>query len=192
MPGTDAFPTAHQLALIVAVADTGSVSAAAKSLSVSQPAVTAQLRSAEQTLGQRLFNRTRSGLVPTAAGRAVAAYARRQLSLRRGLLASMSRSNEANVGSLVVGGSTTPSEYWLPDRLAELRRKYPDIDVRVLVGNSTDTLERLESVAVDVAAVGGKKRVRAVKFAQIAVDRIVAVAARGSRWTRGELRARTL
>jgi len=89
MARPESFPTAHQLELIAAVADHGGVSAAAESLNISQPAVTAQLRSAEETIGQRLFVRTHTGLVPTAAGRAVAAFARRQISLRRGLMAAM-------------------------------------------------------------------------------------------------------
>jgi len=53
-------------------------------------------------------------------------------------------------------------------------------------------LERLESGDVDVIAVGASRRTRSVRFAEIAADRIIAVAAAGSRWTRGDLRARTL
>jgi DNA-binding transcriptional LysR family regulator len=192
MARPESFPTAHQLELIAAVADHGGVSAAAESLAISQPAVTAQLRAAEETIGQRLFVRTHTGLVPTAAGRAVAAFARRQISLRRGLMAAMAELTEGKSGTLVIGGSTTPGEYWLPDRISIFRRAYPNVDIRVLLGNSRETLARLEAGAVDVAAVGLKKRARGLKFTEVAVDRIVAVAARGSRWTRGGLRARTL
>lgn len=192
MAGTDAFPTPHQLALIAAVADHGSVTSAAEALSISQPAVTAQLHAAEQALGQRLFTRTRKGLVPTAAGRAVAAYARRQESLRRGLIASMADFASGKGGTLVVGGSTTPGEYWLPQRLSQFRRAYPGVDIRVELGNSRDTIARLESGAIDVAAVGTSLRDRGLKFVEIAVDKIVAVAARGSRFTKGAMGPRSL
>jgi len=192
MPASDAFPTAHQLELIAAVAEHGGISAAAGALGISQPAVTAQLRAAEKTLGRPLFARTRGGLVPTAAGRAVAAFARRQGSLRRGLVASMAQIEKGTSGTIVVGASTTPGEFWLPARLSALRDLYPDLDVRVTLGNSRETLERLERGDVDVVAVGAPRRTRGLRFAHVAADRIVAVAAAGSRWTRGDLRARTL
>lgn len=192
MAGAEAFPTAHQLELIVAVADNGGVSAAAEVLEISQPAVTAQLRAAEQAIGQPLFVRTHEGLVPTGAGRAVAAFARRQISLRRGLMAAISELADGKGGSLAIGASSTPGEYWLPKRLSIMREQFPNLDVRVLLANSRETLARLESGTVDVAAIGMKKRARGLKFAEIDGDRIVAVAARGSRWTRGGMRARTL
>jgi DNA-binding transcriptional LysR family regulator len=192
MPGADAFPTAHQLELIAAVAEHGGVSAAADALAISQPAVTAQLRAAEDAFGQRLFVRTHTGLVPTPAGRAVAAFARRQTSLRRGLLASLREFADGKGGALVIGGSTTPGEYWLPDQLSALRAQFPNADIRVILGNSRETLARLENGTVDVAAIGAKSRARGITFAEIDSDRIVAVAARGSRWARGGLRARTL
>jgi len=135
MPASDAFPTAHQLELIAAVAEHGGISAAADALGITQPAVTAQLRAAERTLGQPLFVRTRAGLVPTAAGRAVAGFARRQDSLRRGLVASMAQIHKGISGTLVIGASTTPGEFWLPERLSALRDVYPDLDVRVSLGN---------------------------------------------------------
>lgn len=192
MAGPESFPTAHQLELIAAVAEHGGISAAAEAMEITQPAVTAQLRAAEKTLGQALFVRTHAGLVPTAAGRAVAAFARRQKSLRRGLMASMAEIGKGKTGTLVIGASTTPGEFWLPAPVSVLRGLYPDLDIRVVLGNSRETLERLESGAADVIAVGVRRRTRGLRFAQVAADRIVAVAARGSRWTRGDLRPRTL
>jgi DNA-binding transcriptional LysR family regulator len=192
MAGSDAFPTAHQLALIAAVADHGGITKAAAALEISQPAVTAQIRAAEKALGQRLFVRTRGRLVPTPAGRAVASFARRQESSRRGLMAAMGDFAEGKGGALIVGSSTTPGEYYLPQWLSAFRRTHSAVDIGVVLGNSRDTLSRLESGAVDVAAVGAKTRARGLKFAEVAVDRIVAVAARGSRWARGSISARSL
>ena len=192
MPGVDAFPTSHQLELIAAVAQHGGVSAAAEALSISQPAVTAQLRAAEHVIGHRLFVRTRAGLVPTPAGRAVAAFARRQNALRRGLMASMADLAEGKAGALAVGASSAPAERWLPLKLTDLRNSFPGINVTVITGNSQQMLEQLENGDIDVAAVGVRQRTRGLKFAEVASDRIAAVAARGSRLARGLIRARTL
>jgi DNA-binding transcriptional LysR family regulator len=185
MPASESFPTARQLSLIAAVTEHGGVSAAAAALGVSQPAVTAQLKSAEDALGRKLFERTKSGLVPTAAGRAVATFARRQEALRRGLVSSLTGLANGKPGALVVGASTSPGEHWLPERLSVMRRLYPGSEVRALIGNSSETLARFESRAVDIAVLGVSVRGRGVKCVEIGVDRIVPVAARGSRLARG-------
>lgn len=192
MGASDAFPTAHQLALIAAVAEHGGITAAAAALDISQPAVTSQIRAAEKSLGQQLFVRIRGRLLPTPAGRAVASFARRQESSRRSLMAAMSDFADGKGGALVVGASTTPGEYYLPQWLSAFRRAHRAVDIGVQLGNSRDTLSRLESGAIDVAVVGTKARTRGFKFVEIAVDRIVAVAAQGSRWARGNISARSL
>lgn len=192
MRARDKFPTARQLMLIAAVADHGGVVPAAAALSVSQPAVTAQLRAAERSLGYRLFRRTQAGLVPTAAGRTVAAYARRQQILARSLLASLSSIGNGKAASISIAASTTPAEHWLPNRAGVFRRRHPDADMRVSVGNSEEVLALIASGAVEAAVTGLRKRLRGVSFVEIARDRIIAVAARGSRWTRGTMRPRSL
>jgi DNA-binding transcriptional LysR family regulator len=192
MAGARPFPTAHQLALIAAVAEHGGVTAAAAAMSISQPAVTAQLRAAEDALGQRLFLRTRAGLVPTAAGRAVAAFARRQESLRRSLVTTMTELAEGKGGALVVGAGSTPGEYWLPQWLSAFRRALPNVEVSVVLGTSREALARLENGAVDLAVVGVRQRARGLKFFEIGIDRIVAVAGRGSRWTKGYVSPRAM
>ncbi len=65
------------LPTFLAVVDAGRISAAAKVLHLSQPAVTAQIRKIEDSLGASLFVRSVQGVVPTAAGVRLAAYAHR-------------------------------------------------------------------------------------------------------------------
>ena len=192
MGARETFPTTRQLALIAAVADHGSVVAAAAALAVSQPAVTAQLRAAERALGHRLFRRAQTGLVPTAAGRAVAAYARRETMLMRSLVSSLAGLDDGTSASLAVAASSTPAEYWLPERVAEFRRRHPDADLRVTVGNSAEVLGLIASGAVEAAVTGSRGRLRGVSFVEVGRERVVAVAARDSRWARGTMRPRSL
>ncbi|TSD49448.1 LysR family transcriptional regulator [Rhodococcus sp. KBS0724] len=64
---------------LVAVVDHGSVTAAAVALHISQPSLSQAIRNLERTLGSALFDRTARGLIPTAAGAAVADAARKLL-----------------------------------------------------------------------------------------------------------------
>src|SRR5258708_24516475 len=68
-----------QLKALVTVAETGSVTRAAELLRLVQPAVTRQIRALEDELGVPLFDRTRHGMRPTAAGISLADRARRAL-----------------------------------------------------------------------------------------------------------------
>lgn len=188
-PGT--FPTVRQLAIVAAVAELGGVSAAAASLGISQPAVTAQLKAAETQLGRPLFVRRRTGLAPTAAGRAVATFARRQELQVKGLLTSLAGLAHG-AGALVVGASITAGEHWLPSRLSALRRAHPRADVRAVIGNSSETLTRVLNRSVDIAVLGRSVRGRGLRCVEIGVERIVPVAARGSRYARGFASARSL
>ncbi|MGX1407554.1 DNA-binding transcriptional LysR family regulator [Streptomyces ambofaciens] len=60
----------RQFEYALAVAEEGSVTAAAEALRVAQPSVSQQIRGLERDLGVELFSRTPTGLVPTVAGRA--------------------------------------------------------------------------------------------------------------------------
>ncbi|MCY7341825.1 MAG: LysR family transcriptional regulator [Pseudonocardia sp.] len=66
----------RHMRLVVAVADGGSLSAAARALGIAQPSVSNQLRRIEESLGGDLFQRSAQGVVPTDRGRAVLRRAR--------------------------------------------------------------------------------------------------------------------
>src|SRR5919197_3724844 len=68
-----------QVEALIAVAETGSIGAAAERLFVTQPALTARIQALEAALGTRLLLRSRTGSRLTDAGRAYLRYARRAL-----------------------------------------------------------------------------------------------------------------
>jgi DNA-binding transcriptional LysR family regulator len=183
-----AFPSEHQLALIAALAEHGGITAAATALRISQPAVTAQVQSAERALGASLFVRTRDGLRPTTAGAAVLAFVHRKDALKRALLAEIAQVGEGLAGTVVVGASTTPAEYYLPAWLAAFRAAHPRVDVRLWIGNSRATVERLTNGLVDVAVIGFRSTAADVTCKPILEENIALFAAAGSRYDRRVIR----
>lgn len=177
------FPTAHQLNLIAAVARHGGVSAAATALSISQPAVTAQIQAAERTLGVELFTRARDGLRLTAAGQIVVDYVGRHDALRRGMFAALAELRTGAGGTLLIGSSTTPAEYYLPSWLKGFRQAYPRVDVRVAIANSEETLKRLERGDIDVAIVGVAPPAQ-FQSSSVGTDELILFAATDSPWAR--------
>src|SRR5262245_25872683 len=108
------------LSTFLEVIDSGRISAAAKSLHLSQPAITAQVRRLEESLGTALFIRSAQGVPPTDAGRRLVRYARSVREVIDEAMADLATEPEL-AGSLAVAASTTIAAHILPPLLAGFR-----------------------------------------------------------------------
>jgi DNA-binding transcriptional LysR family regulator len=93
----------QQLRALLFVADTGSVTEAARRLLLTQPAVTRQIQALEAELGGALFDRTTKPLLPTPLGQAAVAQARRIFQISDDLRALVRRSGGIPTGELRLG-----------------------------------------------------------------------------------------
>ena len=147
----------RQLQYAVAVADELSFRRAAERCHVSQPSLSAQLAQLEQALGVRLFERSRRGVIPTAAGRALVERARAVLLGAEDLAAAARGVADPLAGTLRIGVIPTVSPYLLPSVAPGLRARYPRLTplwVEEKTGPLLDELAggRLEAVLLaDVA-----------------------------------------
>ncbi|HZZ45746.1 MAG TPA: LysR family transcriptional regulator [Pseudonocardia sp.] len=133
----------RQYEYALAVAEEGSVTAAAELLHVAQPSVSQQIRSLERELGVQLFARTPTGLVPTAVGRAFLREAEVAVSASRRARATARAGADELVGELVVAAQMGFGARQLPGALGALRRRFPRLEVTVFEEPSSAELERL-------------------------------------------------
>ncbi len=133
----------RQFEYALAIAEEGSVTAAAELLRVAQPSVSQQIRSLERDLGVKLFARTPTGLVPTVAGRAFLREAQVAVSAARRAKATARAGADDVVGELVVAAQMGFGARQLPDALASLRRRFPRLEVTVFEEPSAAELDRL-------------------------------------------------
>jgi len=117
------------------VVRSGSVTRAAEALNVSQPVVTAHLRSLEEKLGVRLVTQKGRTIALTAAGERVAAWADSLLIRTRELERELDGLTDGQSGSAIIAASMTAGTYTLPDLLAEFGRDHPGSDLRVTVSD---------------------------------------------------------
>jgi LysR family hydrogen peroxide-inducible transcriptional activator len=120
----------RQLQYAVAVAETGGFRRAAERCHVSQPSLSAQLAQLESVLGVRLFERDRRRVLPTAAGEALVARAKRVLVDADDLAAAAAQLGDPLAGPLHLGVIPTVSPYLLPDATSALRASCPRLSVR--------------------------------------------------------------
>lgn len=154
------------------VATAGQISAAARQLHLSQPAVTAQIRQLEAEIGHPLFRRTPKGMVLNAEGRALLGYARKVHGLleeARGALDTTPR------GELVLAASTTVASYVLPSAIAAFVRAGRASGVRLEVGNTAEVLEHVREGRVPLGVVEGHARASGVRLERLLEDRLLPV-----------------
>ncbi|MFE0803344.1 LysR family transcriptional regulator [Streptomyces sp. NPDC058812] len=144
----------RQYEYALAVAEEGSVTAAAELLHVAQPSVSQQIRGLERDLGVELFSRTPTGLVPTVVGRAFLREAEIAVSASRRARATARAGAGELVGELVVAAQEGLGTRQLPGALGALRRRFPRLEVTVFEEPNRAELERLgRRGVVDLALV---------------------------------------
>ncbi|MEE1927637.1 LysR family transcriptional regulator [Streptomyces sp. TRM 70351] len=134
----------RHLRALCAIADAGSVRAAARQLGVTQPSLTTQLRRIENTLGGRLFVRERTGSRPTALGRTVLSRAR-PLVAELGALVAEARDAAVHCGEprLRIGSTGTTGTRAVVSWLRRLHARYPDTDTTIHIDASANALLRM-------------------------------------------------
>ncbi|NBN63049.1 LysR family transcriptional regulator [Microvirga tunisiensis] len=135
----------NQVRALVAVADLGSFSAAAKALGLTQPTVGRQVTALEQDLGLVLLERTGRSPVLTEAGRQVVEAARpmAEAGLRLSLVASGQAQDVA--GPVSISASDMFAHYVLPPLIRHLHAIAPGLDIELISSNSLSDLKRREA-----------------------------------------------
>ena len=133
----------RQYEYALAVADEGSMTAAADRLRVSQPSLSQQIGALEKLLGVRLFTRTPSGMAVTVAGRAFLAEARIATTASRRALAAARAANGDLVGELIIAVHMGLGARQLPQALGRMRQRYPKLQVTLHEEPDPTEMERL-------------------------------------------------
>lgn len=143
--------TLRQLEYFVAAAETGSVTAAAARVFLSQSAVSTALADLEENLKVQLFLRHARGLTLTTVGRTILSDARRLLREAEELENSAEEFTGTLSGRLTVGCYTTLAPLLLPRVIDAYLRAYPTVDLNFIVGSHAELRGRLHDGTCDVA-----------------------------------------
>lgn len=139
----------HHFEEVVAIAERGSMRAAARHLQIAQPALTRSLALLERELGAPLFERRARGVVATPLGEAFVARARSILTEIRRTREEVEQLRGAGTGTVTVGLSIAAHLALLPPSLRPFRARYPDIKLHIIEGFYPTLEERLRDGTVD-------------------------------------------
>ena len=124
----------------LAVADTGSLSAAARRLGTSQPTLGRQIRQIEASLDLPLFLRRPRGLELTDSGAALLPHARQMAEAMNAFALTAAGQTEDLRGTVRLTASTVVAHHVLPPIIAEIRRAEPLIQIELIASDSSDNL----------------------------------------------------
>ena len=169
--------TLNQLRTFLAVAERGSVRAAAQDLVVTQAAVSASLAALQKSLGVDLVQPDGRGLRLTGAGEAYAGYVRRILGLLGEARLAATAAADPEHGELRIAAVTTAAEQILPGLLSGFRARHPQMGVRLEAGNRERARALLDRHQVDLVLGGRPEPGWDVQILAVRGHQLVVVAA---------------
>ncbi|WP_459615919.1 LysR family transcriptional regulator [Bordetella sp. 2513F-2] len=163
------------LRIFLDVIEHGSFSAAAERHGLSQPAVSQQVRQLERRYGLRLAERVGRRVAATAAGLTLLEHIRRIDAAVAEAEHAMQSHSSGVAGRVRLGTGGTACTFLLPGLLARLRQRFPDLDVVVSTGNTTDVLRDIEANALDAGLVTLPAPGRMLQVTPVLRDEFVAI-----------------
>ncbi|HYP19192.1 MAG TPA: LysR family transcriptional regulator, partial [Chloroflexia bacterium] len=172
-----------QVQVFLVVAETGSFSAAAVRLHLTQPGVSQQIRSLETHLGTKLFIRRGHGVELTAAGYDLLDPARRLIHLSEATERTvMSRRSEVS-GRIRLGCCVSSAPYTMGNWLYEFRSKFPEVSVQLEHTEPGPMIGALRAQELDGGFVLGRMRGRGLVHHKIIEDPITLIVPLNHAWT---------
>jgi len=141
----------RQLQSVLAIVETGSFSAAAQKVFLSQPALSLQIKQLEDVLGLRVFDRTTRRVELTPAGAELVELARRVLSETTEALEQLRDYAECRRGRVAIAALPSLASTLLADAVAAFRESLPGVSVVIRDGVASDIIGTLKRGEVDLA-----------------------------------------
>ena len=167
----------RQLRAFVAIAESGTFTAGALRVHVTQAAISMQIRQLETEIGAKVFVRAPRHVILTEAGEQLLRRARHILREHDAAVDEIAELAGAERGRLRIGSaSAMVLTEQLPAILKELRKQHPAAEIAVTSGTSEVLVDQILAGEVDVAFVSLPVDVRGIKTERLSQDQLVAIA----------------
>lgn len=151
---------------------------AANELFITQPAVTKHIKELESQFKVSLFERSgNKKIILTPAGETLLQYTTQLFNVYRELEYDMNILVNKHNGVLHIGASTTVAQYIIPPVLAQFHKKFKDIQVLLITGNTEDIEQALLNKTIEIGIIEGISRNPQIKYEEYLKDELVLVSA---------------
>ena len=174
--------TLQQMEALIFLVEEGSFSHAAKRMHLTQPALTKNIRNAEDYLGAPLVNRSSSGISLTPEGKIVYDYARHIVKLRDEAREKVLALRENIGGNIYASASTIPATYILPRALSQFRKNHPDIMIYIKTADSEDAMNMVLENEAELGFIGKKPLNKKLIAEPLWKDRLILAVPKAHPW----------
>ena len=148
---------------------------AANALFITQPAVTKHIQELENHFKIKLFERSGNQIQLTPAGEILLQHTEQLFALYRNMEYEMSDLINRHQGILRIGASTTVAQYVIPPLLAGFHKKYPNIEIALINGNTEQIEQALINKEIELGIIEGHSKNKQIKYTEFLQDEIVLV-----------------
>ncbi|MDI6786176.1 MAG: selenium metabolism-associated LysR family transcriptional regulator [bacterium] len=176
--------TIRQLKIFVATIENRNFSDTSKKLGLTQATVGFQIRLLEEYFKIKLFDRFPRKLTLTKEGEVLYNYAQKIIEQIKQCKNEIEELSNLEQGSLIIGASTIPGEYLIPQRIKHFKQKYPRISISIKITDSAEIIESVLSNKYDLGVVGKKINHRDLDFYEFVEDEIVLIVYPNHKWAK--------
>ena len=157
------------------VAELRSFSRAAEDLFRSQPTISGHILSLEESLSLRLFDRRGREAHLTKAGEVFFRFASKILAVRKDLMNALSEFSQGIRGELLLGASTLPGEYLLPQWMGDFNKEHPRFNLSLKIADTQKIVQEVLEGNVEFGVIGAKVKHPSLHYEKIEEDEIIVV-----------------
>jgi DNA-binding transcriptional LysR family regulator len=165
----------HQLRVFTSVFKNKSFSKASEELHLTQPTISDHVKTLEEELDCKLFDRLGRTIIPTKEAEVLYSHALEIIEKTNTIKEVISQTRKEIKGELIIGASTIPGTYLLPSIMAEFQRKYPSVSFQILVSDSRGIIDKVSKHELLLGIVGAKLDDEQINYIPFVEDELIVV-----------------
>ncbi|GLI36416.1 selenium metabolism-associated LysR family transcriptional regulator [Desulforhabdus amnigena] len=163
----------HRLEVFCKVLELQSFTKAADAVCLTQPTVSEHIRALEESIGEKLVDRLGREVLPTPAGKILYRYARDIILLRDEAIQALEKYKGKLSGHLLIGASTIPGTYILPQLIGSFKDVHPTIQITLKISSSAEVVQRILDGKLEMGLIGARWDDRKIVLEEIFSDELV-------------------
>ncbi|MDO9533807.1 MAG: selenium metabolism-associated LysR family transcriptional regulator [Bacillota bacterium] len=170
----------HQLRIFVEVTRLKGFSRAAENIFLSQPTISAHIKTLENEIGAPLFDRSQRELHLTDAGKILFKYAQELLEIKEEALSAIEKEYKIISGHLEIAASSVPGAYLLPGLLASFHRQHPEITFSVMIRDTKQVIQSIKDYTYSLGFTGEPGTQEGLEQVKLVEDELILIAPKGT------------
>jgi DNA-binding transcriptional LysR family regulator len=165
----------HQLKVFTSVFKNKSFSRASEDLHLTQPTISNHIKALEDEFDCKLFDRLGRSIIPTREAEVLYSHSMEIIEKANNLKEAIGQMKKEPTGKLLVGASTIPGVYLMPQMMKEFQKRYPSISFQILISDSKGIIDSIARHELLLGIVGAKLGDENIKYISFVEDELIVV-----------------